>query len=580
MCVRQLVDTYMLQVAWRGDTSEEAFGIKCRTPDQLNQWQKAVLKAVEEAAAQRRSRTAGQMSARRLASPHSQFPNTPQFELGPMGSANSLHGDSHLHYTNSAASLGASSYSSSHHPYGGTFDDNDEDGYVGDYEPSTGRSTPSLTAGDRSMMHGGGGGNHGSNARRGPGTQSMPASIRQDRSGESGRPRAQTEDSNSAVIHQWRSQTPNGAYPAVPSLPRQSSGSSAMSSSSVHNQQQQQEQSLRHSASRGGLRSKPSHEWSAPPLPPPSSSGSTVTQYTSASLPPGGGRALTNQMAEMGFDGGADGSRMLRQNSQGSMPPYATAPPMRSRSASSPNVYQLQPGQTSASQRDNQWSPYPVQNVHPSHFMAGQAANQTPTPHSHQQMHHQASMSLKRGPGGGNGSNATIASTHGSSTTSQANRLSSSSTGTDRSSAESGQSHGGLPYHSPTSPTAGMVPYGGANGVSSSTMGRNGSLSQQSQAPLSPSSPSAVKIRVNYGEDTFVIVVLTTTSYNDLVEKVVRKVQLCGARKGVDAASLRIRYEDEEGDKILISADEDVAMAFDWLKSGGAQGDALIIYAD
>jgi cell division control protein 24 len=96
---------------------------------------------------------------------------------------------------------------------------------------------------------------------------------------------------------------------------------------------------------------------------------------------------------------------------------------------------------------------------------------------------------------------------------------------------------------------------------------------------MSPS--SAVKLRVNYGDFTFVIVVLSTITYFELVEKVVRKIHLCGARSGVDTTTLRLRYEDEEHDKILISADEDVMMAFDWLRSGNAgPANALVLFAD
>lgn len=93
---------------------------------------------------------------------------------------------------------------------------------------------------------------------------------------------------------------------------------------------------------------------------------------------------------------------------------------------------------------------------------------------------------------------------------------------------------------------------------------------------------SAVKLRVTYGGDTFVVVVLSSISYRELAEKVVRKVQLCGARNnGVDASSLKLRYEDEDGDKIVMKADDDVAMAFDWLRSGGGgAGNALTLYAE
>ncbi|TFY76009.1 hypothetical protein EWM64_g8003 [Hericium alpestre] len=48
--------------------------------------------------------------------------------------------------------------------------------------------------------------------------------------------------------------------------------------------------------------------------------------------------------------------------------------------------------------------------------------------------------------------------------------------------------------------------------------------------------------------------------YDDLVEKVGKKIRLCGPRR--DDGPLRVRYEDEEGDLVSMRSDEDVDMAF------------------
>lgn len=534
-CYILLPGSYLLQITWRGDQLDEAFSIKCRTPDQLTQWHKAVSKAVEEMAAQRRSRSAGQL--RRLASPHSQFPNTPQSELGPMipgfgGSSASLH---------SAMGYGPN-------PYGGTFEDEGEDGYPADYEPSmTGRSTPSLG---------------GQMQRRGVATQSLPPGVRHN--GEAGglsssRPRAQTEDSNSAVINQWRSQTPSGGYPSVPSLPRQSSASSSVASNSPL----EGPPSLRHSASKSALRKKQSHEWSNPA---PSANGSSGSSST-ATYSPGHtnlrAQSISQQMDELSLQGN-EPLRMLRQNSQGNMPIHNAPPPLRSRSASSPHVYQLPPGQLQAGgQADKQWSPYPIENVHPAHLGAAQMGRQMSNGHG--------AMPLKRNMAG-NSSTATIASTAGSATTAPPKRFSSCSTGTDRSSEDSSQSQS-LPYASPSSSIA------GPNGISHSRESQSTPQPQLPQMPLSPS--SAIKVKVNYGEDTFVIVVLSSITYSELSKKVLHKIHLCGARtNGLTASTLRLKYEDEEGDKILMTADDDVAMAFDWLRSGGSPHSSLLVYAE
>lgn len=524
----------MLEIKWRGDQLDEAFSIKCRTPDQLTQWHKAVNKAVEEMAAQRRSRSAGQL--RRLASPHSQFPNTPQSEMGPMvpgfgGSSTSLH---------SAMGYGQN-------PYGGTFEDEGDEGYPAEYEASTGRSSSSLGM-----------------QRRGVATQSLPPGARHNGDGmNSSRPRAQTEDSNSAVINQWRSQTPSGGYPSVPSLPGQSSAFSSTTSGSPL----EGPPSLRHSASKSALRKKQSHEWSNPSPSATGSSASSTATYTPA-FNNNRGQSIGQQMDELSLHGN-EPLRMLRQNSQGNMPIHNAPPPLRSRSASSPHVYQLAPGQLQAGgPNDKQWSPYPMENVHPSHFAPAQIGRQL--------SNGQGAMPLKRNMAG-NSSTVTIASTAGSGTTVPPKRFSSCSTGTDRSSEESSHSQS-LAYTSPTSSISTT-----ANGNMSHYSRESQSTPQPSlptpQTPLSPS--SAIKVKVNYGEDTFVIVVLSSITYQELSKKVVHKIHLCGARtNGLDASSLRLKYEDEEGDKILMTADDDIAMAFDWLRSCGNPHSSLIVYAE
>jgi len=82
--------------------------------------------------------------------------------------------------------------------------------------------------------------------------------------------------------------------------------------------------------------------------------------------------------------------------------------------------------------------------------------------------------------------------------------------------------------------------------------------------PTSPGSITfspPIKVRVHYGEDLFVIVVPRTTDYSDLVDKLGRKIRLCGGRK--DDAPLRVKYRDEDGDLVSLGSNEDVQMAFD-----------------
>ncbi len=70
-----------------------------------------------------------------------------------------------------------------------------------------------------------------------------------------------------------------------------------------------------------------------------------------------------------------------------------------------------------------------------------------------------------------------------------------------------------------------------------------------------------VKIKVHYRQDIFVIMVVKSINYQDLVLRVAQKVRLCGGER--DNSPLRIKYMDEENDMITLGSDEDIQMAFD-----------------
>jgi len=69
-----------------------------------------------------------------------------------------------------------------------------------------------------------------------------------------------------------------------------------------------------------------------------------------------------------------------------------------------------------------------------------------------------------------------------------------------------------------------------------------------------------VKVKVYFGSDIFVIQVGRAIHYGELVERVGKKIRLCGPRR--DNGPLRVKYEDEEGDLISMRSTEDVEMAF------------------
>ena len=89
------------------------------------------------------------------------------------------------------------------------------------------------------------------------------------------------------------------------------------------------------------------------------------------------------------------------------------------------------------------------------------------------------------------------------------------------------------------------------------------SLGGHVDAGLSP----PVKVKVHFHEDIFVIQVPRTTEFGDLVEKVGRKIRLCGPRR--DDGPLRVKYRDEDGDMVSLGSTEDVQMAFEAYRPGG-----------
>ena len=74
-----------------------------------------------------------------------------------------------------------------------------------------------------------------------------------------------------------------------------------------------------------------------------------------------------------------------------------------------------------------------------------------------------------------------------------------------------------------------------------------------------------VKVKVHFLEDIFVIQVPRTTEYEELVEKVGKKIRLCGSRR--DDGPLKVKYVDEDGDMVSLGSTEDVQMAFESMQA-------------
>jgi cell division control protein 24 len=123
------------------------------------------------------------------------------------------------------------------------------------------------------------------------------------------------------------------------------------------------------------------------------------------------------------------------------------------------------------------------------------------------------------------------------------------STSTTKRSSGSSQSTGDeSTTYSPNSLSP-ITPFGSSDSSLSGTIGRS-----------STSYEMPVKVKVYFGSDIFVIQVGRVIDYIELVERVGKKIRLCGPRR--DNGPLRVKYVDEEGDLVSMRSTEDVEMAF------------------
>ncbi|KAK4696689.1 cell division control protein 24, partial [Phenoliferia sp. Uapishka_3] len=509
---------YLLEVRWRGDVAEEAFTIKCRTEELLKQWQKMIMRAVEEAPnARRRTHhlsSSTRRSERGVNSPLSQFPGTPLSEIGP-SSATSVY-SYQSEYAANPSYAHANTAQPSYPPHSNGFDDEGDDLY----DPSeSGRSTPSAM----------------STVRRGPTTRSLPPGEREEARTLS-RPRAQTEDSSSAVINQWRIQTPSDGVVPVPSIPRGVSNTSNGSDS----------HSLRSSASSRHLRGNQSQDWGSPVQ-----GNATTSSISSAGHSRSGSPAPSHVRVSNPHD--HEITPALGGLGRHTSPPtgrraYPAQPPLRNRSQSSPNIYQVSPEPS-------------VHGVGASGDWGNAYAGTPPAQAPGLPAIPPLTLPQKNI---GTTSAGTLALMPSMSVADK--RSSSSSNGTDRSSRASSQSAG----HTQTAATSPATTLPSSARHSNGTT-QNGLFGCDAAYPHGLGAV-AVRVKVTYGEDTFVVVVLSTVSYRELLDKVIKKIRLCGDRSHVDRTSLRLRYQDEDGDRILITSEEDVLMAFEAVRSMGAGG--------
>lgn len=137
-------------------------------------------------------------------------------------------------------------------------------------------------------------------------------------------------------------------------------------------------------------------------------------------------------------------------------------------------------------------------------------------------------------------------------------RFSSSSISTSESTGSNSRPQSSTAASSPINPTTSQP--------STSSALRNSRPPPQPPTPTTPTS-NAVKLIINFEGDKFVVVVLNSTSFSTLLEKVTKKVRVCSG-KPIDH-TLKMKYVDEDGDTVVMMDDEDVGMAFDTARVKG-----------
>ena len=93
------------------------------------------------------------------------------------------------------------------------------------------------------------------------------------------------------------------------------------------------------------------------------------------------------------------------------------------------------------------------------------------------------------------------------------------------------------------------------------------------------SSPTAngnvVKVQVHYREDKYMLICLANITFPALMEKVLTKIR-CTTGQALSESS-RLKYLDEDGDRINMTDDDDVQMAVDNSKATGQDVELFVV---
>lgn len=93
----------------------------------------------------------------------------------------------------------------------------------------------------------------------------------------------------------------------------------------------------------------------------------------------------------------------------------------------------------------------------------------------------------------------------------------------------------------------------------------------QSQQGAAAARPKNMKVKLHYLDDSFLLIMPTSVTYSALLERVERKIRLCGKQTPVP---LRIKYKDEDDDFVTMHGDEDIAMAMEGTNRDSMDGGA------
>ncbi|KAG6840690.1 hypothetical protein C0991_005049 [Blastosporella zonata] len=533
----QIPTHYPLQVWWKGDDDLEFFTLRCRREDQMRQWETSITRLIRESAVRRASErersnsgisrvatassTAGSSSGyahtRGVSKVSQSSPYShPQSMYSSMSSTTSSSrartpygSDEHVANPNPSSVYGSGPQG---YPHDGFEFEPDDDDYE-EYPPS---SSYSGTVSGRGTPVGNGLNSSGTYSRR---NNAMSMPPERDAMPGYDRPRAHTEDVNGPVMAQWRNNLPPVPMPVVPrpDMPLHPNTNGLRQynprmNSNMNTQSYASDSGYASSATGGPGPGLPGGPRQRPPLRSQFSQTKLKSAYDSQ------GEHQMQQMQQMQQMKQMQQQRNSKASTQpalvnanghpvnaNGMPINANGMPIttRSRSVSQPIAYV--PKNTTAP------PPLPT---------SGQWARERahPTP-----------VNEKRGSG------------------------SSQSTGGDSSD------------YSPNSSSP-QTPFG-SNESSIGGVGIHTSRSQYFDAQGVQPQGHPVKVKVHFHEDIFVIQVSRATEYDDLVERVGRKIRLCGPRR--DDGPLRVKYKDEDGDMVSLGSTEDVQMAFEAYRPGG-----------